>query len=131
MKCNNFDAVIKRLKTAEKDQLIAAVKAHGGSYHFNPDDDSVEKPIITFDTSDEFEGAQDVEIHDVYINENGKLVLSGRPTDDVTDIDGLDPDDVAAGHLHYVTEYMDAAGEVDDVSQSVEEILKDVLSEEN
>ena len=118
MKCNSFDNILKQIRELEKDELIAAVKAHGGLYRFE-DDVFAGKPVITFDTADAFEGAADVEIQQVSVNDDGFLVLTGYPKDDPYAEIELDPDDVAPGHLHYVTEYIPETESVKDVTKEV------------
>lgn len=114
MKCNNFDGIFKQLEDIQKQELMTAVLAHGGSYRFKEKD----RVTITFDTADELDGADDVEVHKVFVNENGKLVISGIPRDELDEIE-LDPEDAAPGHLHYVTEAIPETDGVGDVSISV------------
>lgn len=111
MKCNNFDDILKKLEDFEKQELKAAVLAHGGLYRFEEED----RVTITFDTADELDGADDVEVCQVSVNDNGQLVITGIPRDELDEIE-LDPDDAASGHLHYVTEAIPETDGVGDVS---------------
>lgn len=114
MKCNNFDGILKQLEDIQKQELMTAVLAHGGSYRFKEED----RVTITFDTADELDGADDVEIHKVFVNKNGMLVISGIPRDELDEIE-LDPEDAAPGNLHYVTEAIPKTEEVDSVATPV------------
>lgn len=114
MKCNNFDGILKQLEDIQKQELTTAVLAHGGSYRFKEED----RVTITFDTADELDGADDVEVHKVFVNENGKLVISGIPRDELDEIE-LDPEDAAPGNLHYVTQAIPKTEEVDSVATPV------------
>lgn len=114
MKCNNFDGILKQLEDIQKQELMTAVLAHGGSYRFKEED----RVTITFDTADELDGADDVEVHKVFVNKNGKLVISGIPRDELDEIE-LDPEDAAPGNLHYVTEAIPKTEEVDSVATPV------------
>lgn len=114
MKCNNFDEILKQLEDIQKQELTTAVLAHGGSYRFKEED----RVTITFDTADELDGADDVEVHKVFVNENGKLVISGIPRDELDEIE-LDPEDAAPGNLHYVTQAIPKTEEVDSVATPV------------
>jgi hypothetical protein len=111
MKCNNFDDILKQLEDVEKQELKAAVLAHGGLYRFEEED----RVTITFDTSDALIGASDVEICQISVNDNGELVLSGIPRGEFHEIE-FDPDEAASGHLHYVTEAIPETDGVGDVS---------------
>ena len=114
MKCNNFDGILKQLEDIQKQELTTAVLAHGGSYRFKEED----RVTITFDTADELDGADDVEVHKVFVNENGKLVISGIPRDELDEIE-LDPEDAAPGNLHYVTQAIPKTEKVDSVATPV------------
>lgn len=111
MKCNNFDGILKQLEDIQKQELKAAVLAHGGLYRFEEKD----RVTITFDTSDALIGASDVEICQVSVNDNGELVLSGIPRGEFHEIE-FDPDEAVPGNLHYVTQAIPETDGVGDVS---------------
>lgn len=130
MKCNNFGDILDKLDAIEKEELEAAVRAHGGSYRFKKDD----RMTITFDTADELDGADDVEVCQVSINDKGALVITGIPRDQLDKVE-LDPDDAAPGNLHYITEAILKTRKVNDVTTPVtllsldgKESMRDALS---
>lgn len=114
MKCNNFENLLKQLEQIQRDELRAAVLAHGGSYRFKEED----RVTITFDTSDALIGANDVEICQVSVNDNGELVLSGIPRGEFHEIE-FDPDEAVPGNLHYITEAIPKTEKVDSVASTV------------
>lgn len=119
MKCTNFDNVLKKLAAIEKDELKKAVAAHGGLYRFEEDD----RPIITFDTSDAFNQATDAVICQVSVNDQGYLVLTGIPVGERYEIE-LDPDDVAHGHLRYITEAIPETETLKEIRTQVDVIIR-------
>lgn len=112
----------KKLDELERQELIAAVQAHGGEYVFihidedgdYDDDEQNEAPIVAGATRymDSYE--------DFYISrvefKNGYLSIYGWPKESWSDEDEIDS--VAHGHLGYITDMIEETETVKDVSTS-------------
>lgn len=108
MKGTDFYEAFKQLEALEIDELINAVKAHGGKYVFideNGDqaNDDVNPPIIAgyFKYS---EHPVDILIHRVEL-ENGYLAVYGTDVEGRSDI-ARQVDTIEHGNIHYITEYL-------------------------
>lgn len=116
MKCSNFYYIVKQVKRHEQAELAKALKAHGGSFSFENDD--VDNPIIAVNLDNYEPEPQDVLVNSASLDEHGDIVLSCTGK-----LDGekynVDPNDVFAGHLEYVTSSIPPTDEVDDVTLSV------------
>ena len=112
MKGTDFYALTRKVKAMELDELMLAVKAHGGSFTFE-DQDAAPRIMVNMDNI----GPIDVTITKVSIkNSRHMSILS---------IFGLSDcfygekeiyfNDIAVGHASYITEAIPATNEVDDV----------------
>lgn len=112
----------KKLDAIEREELIAAVNAHGGEYVFihideDGDYDSEEQsdaPIVAASTR-YMDAYEDFYISRVEVK-NGHLYIYGWPTERVADEDEIE--NVAHGHLGYITDMIDETETVKDVSTS-------------
>lgn len=113
----------KKLDELERQELIAAVNAHGGEYAFihideNGDYDSEEQnnaPIVAAATR-YMDAYEDFYISRVEVKD-GHLNIYGWPKEGWADEDEIDS--VAHGHLGYITDMIDETETIKDVSSSV------------
>ena len=113
MKCSDFYRLYHRLHKHEKMELFAAVKAHGGEYRFNVDDDDESAPVVLgFARYDEC--SHDYIISRVAIDGDGYLSVYGidkeLPYAAETEIE------VECGYLGYITSAIPDTEEVSDVT---------------
>lgn len=115
----------KKLDAIEREELIAAVKAHGGEYifiHLDDEDgcDSEElndAPIVAASTR-YMSAYEDFYISRVIMEEGKHLAIYGFLKDGYLD-DEEEIESVAHGHLGYITDMIPETEIVKDVSQSV------------
>lgn len=113
----------KKLDELERQELIAAVNAHGGEYvfiHIDEDGDyDSEKqnnaPIVAASTR-YMDAYEDFYISRVEVKD-GHLNIYGWPKEGWADEDEIDS--VAHGHLGYITDMIDETETIKDVSSSV------------
>ena len=113
----------KKLDELERQELIAAVNAHGGEYvfiHIDEDGnyDSEEQnnaPIVAASTR-YMDAYEDFYISRVEVKD-GHLNIDGWPKEGWADEDEIDS--VAHGHLGYITDMIDETETIKDVSSSV------------
>ena len=113
----------KKLDELEREELIAAVKAHGGEYVFihideDGDYDSEEQnnaPIVAASTR-YMDAYEDFYISRVEVKD-GHLNIYGWSKEGWADEDEIDS--VAHGHLGYITDMIDETETIKDVSSSV------------
>lgn len=113
----------KKLDELERQELIAAVNAHGGEYAFihideNGDYDSEEQnnaPIVAASTR-YMDAYEDFYISRVEVKD-GHLNIYGWSKEGWADEDEIDS--VAHGHLGYITDMIDETETIKDVSSSV------------
>lgn len=112
----------KKLDELERQELIAAVNAHGGEYVFihideDGDYDSEEQnnaPIVAASTR-YMDAYEDFYISRVEVK-NGYLSIYGWPKESWSDEDEIDS--VAHGHLGYITDMIEETETIKDVSTS-------------
>lgn len=112
----------KKLDELERQELIAAVQAHGGEYVFihvdedgdYDDDEQSEAPIVAGSTR-YMDSYEDFYISRVEVK-NGYLSIYGWPKESWSDEDEIDS--VAHGHLGYITDMIEETETVKDVSTS-------------
>lgn len=113
----------KKLDELERQELIAAVKAHGGEYvfiHVDEDGDyddegRNEAPIVAAATR-YMDSYEDFYISRVEVKD-GYLAIYGWPKESWSDEDEIDS--VAHGHLGYITDMIEETETIKDVSSSV------------
>lgn len=113
----------KKLDAIEREELVAAVNAHGGKYVFihvdeDGDYDSEEQnnaPIVAASTR-YMDAYEDFYISRVEVK-NGYLYIYGWPKESCAD--ELEIESVAHGHLGYITDEIPETDTVKDVSSSI------------
>lgn len=113
----------KKLDELERQELIAAVKAHGGEYifiHVDEDGDydmeeQNDAPIVAAATR-YMDAYEDFYISRVEV-ENNYLYIYGWPKESIDDEREIES--IAHGHLGYITDMIDETETVKDVSSSV------------
>lgn len=111
MKHTDFFARTKAIKAEEYKELYAAVKLHGDSYKWKPEE---EHPIIAVNMDGILPLPADVEIYKVSIK-NGRLKLYGIVKEYGNEVD-FQPDEAFAGHLSSIIDYLPPVNGVDDVT---------------
>ena len=111
MKHTNFYELVENIKQQEYNELMTAVKAHGGSYKWDDDD---ERPIIAVNANSCFPNPNDIEVCAISIVD-GILKIDGVDKSEGYPIE-FQTKDVFAGHLSYIIDYLPAIGRMDDVS---------------
>lgn len=121
MKHTNYHQAYRNLDNLERQELIAAVKAHGGEYVFIDEDDEdwSEKdfPIViaSFKYSDE---QSDYNVSRVTVDENGYLTIYGFRKDCDCPSDEGELYYIEFGHIGNITDYIPETEDVKDVSIS-------------
>lgn len=113
----------KKLDEIDRQELIAAVQAHGGEYIFihidedgdYDDEEQNEAPIVAASTR-YMDSYEDFYISRVEVK-NGYLSIYGWPKESWSDEDEIDS--VAHGQLGYITDMIDETETVKDVSSSI------------
>lgn len=115
MKHTNCQAIINEVKALEYEELKRAVEAHGGSYDWTIHDGC--SPVIAINPECSEQEPVDIDVTKVVLR-NGSLEISGVDNTNGEPID-FDIDDIFAGHLSIITDYIPETNVVSDVSQSV------------
>lgn len=118
MKHTDFTPIIDQLRSIEKEELKQAVLAHGGLYRI----DEGHRPAITFPCSDDSDTAEDVEICQVSVNDDGNLCLTGKPYgpfgDSGPEIE-YNPDYLPLGMIGFIIDEIPETNDTKDVSKKV------------
>lgn len=96
MKTANLQPILDAVRNIERQELLAALKAHGGRYSF-PEDG--ERPGIEF--WDEFTGPKSGDVDDVWILKDSSISIAVTAEDKYSYEIGTD--DVYPGHLGAIT----------------------------
>lgn len=104
MKHTDFYKLTQEIKLQEQRELKAAIKSLGGSYEWDIDDDDVERPIIAVNVDGTFPNPADVEIYKVQVV-NDTLEIRGITKEGGDEV-YFEPNDVFAGHLSYIIDYL-------------------------
>lgn len=126
MKHTDFYSLHKKLDAQEREELIAAIRAHGGEYifvHFDEDGDYDEEernnaPIIMAGTRS-MDTYEDFYISRVELENDQYLNIYGWPKEGWTD--ELQLDDFAHGHLEYIIDQIPETDTVQDVTITASE----------
>lgn len=113
MKHTDFYYLFKHVKQHVIDELKAAVKAHGGSYSWEDEDDC---PIVAANPDTSEPEPLDVCIHGISFDTYGDLVFEATGKESGYEIDYLCADDIFAEHIGYIIDYMNDTPDVSDVS---------------
>lgn len=113
MKHSDYQAKVNELKALEYEELRRAIEAHGGSYEWDSKSGG-SYPIIAINSNKSEPEPQDIEITKVTIVE-GCLKISGVDNKYGEPV-AFDTDDIFAGHLSFIIDYLPATDEVSDVS---------------
>lgn len=117
MKHTDFHSLIRKIKEQERQELIKAVIAHGGSYNW---EDEEEKPIIATNAK-YWEDPIDVNITHVYIID-GDLRIYGEEKGSGTPVE-IDPCDVFVGHISYIIDKIPELESIKDTSLNPEVVF--------
>lgn len=112
MKHTDFFARTRAIKAQEYKELYAAVEAHGGVYEWSLSDRS--HPIIAVNVNSICPNPMDMDIYKVSI-QGGILKIYGEDKEYGNDVP-FNPEDVFAGHLSSIIDYIPATGDVEDVT---------------
>lgn len=115
MKHSDYQAKVNELKALEHEELKRAIEAHGDSYEWDSENGG-SYPIIAINSNKSEPEPQDIEITKVAIID-GRLKISGVDNKYGGPVK-FDADDIFAGHLSFIIDYIPATDEVSDVSQS-------------
>lgn len=116
MKSTDTWHVIQDIKRREKDELVRAIKAHGGSYSWYDDekdewlDDEERGPMVVAYTSYSTTGKPtDVVIRSVWLDKNGMLMIDAEESEygNVVDVEWSD---IFVGRIPYITEAIPEVG---------------------
>lgn len=119
MEHSNFSAMCNKIRVQEAEELILALKAHGGEFIWIDDDNDGKElsnpPIIMVNLN---EGPMDVVIHKAWLEgeyECLELLAFGNEWGEQIDID---LDDIAPGHLSFLISHMPVTDKVKSVAIS-------------
>ena len=118
MKHSDFYSKINEIRKQECQELFAAVQAHNGCYEWK---ESEEHPIIAVTPDNTIPNPIDVNVTKVWI-ENGILHLCGEEKNDGYEIE-FKPDEVFAGHLSFIIDYIPETAEMSDTSGSLPKLI--------
>lgn len=113
MKCTNIQTKVEEVKALEFTELRRAIEAHGGSYEWD-EENSGGRPVIAINPDNSEPSPQDIEVTKVAIVD-GNIEISGVDKKYGESVD-FQLDDIFAGHISFITEYIPATDEVSDVS---------------
>lgn len=122
MKCTDTYYALQDIKRQEKDELVAAIKAHGGSYSWYDDekdewlDDEERGPMVAaYTLSNMCDRPSDITVRSVWLNKNGMLRIDAEESEygNVVDVQWSD---IFVGHISYITEAIPATDNVEDVT---------------
>lgn len=120
MKTTNTYPLWKAIDNIERNELRAAVKAHGGRYDFPSD----KRPVVCASFK-HAEHPEDYSVTSVYIDKDTEaLVIMGEPLEWTYSEDVLYY--IEYGHISYITGMIPATEEVSDVSGTP--VLKDAFT---
>lgn len=121
MKHTDYSKEFKALDVKEREELIAAVKAHGGEYVFIDEDDEdedwreCEYPVIAASTR--YSDAQEAYIVSrVTVDEDGRLTIYGFRCEYGCPMDADELCYIEYGHISSITDYILETATVKDVS---------------
>lgn len=119
MKHTDYSKEFKALDAKEREELIAAVKAHGGEYVFIDEDDEDwderEYPVIVASTR--YSDAQeDYTVSRVTVDEDGYLTIYGFRNEYGCPTDADELCHIEYGHISSITDYIPETETVKDVS---------------
>lgn len=112
MKHTDFFAQTRAIKAQEYKELYAAVEAHGGVYQWNPGNGSY--PTIAVNVNCIYPHPRDINIYKVSVREN-VLDIYGKDKEFGNDV-RIKPEEVFAGHLSFIIDYIPSTYTMDDVS---------------
>lgn len=118
MKHTDFTPIIDQLRSIEKEELKQAVLAHGGLYRI----DEEHRPAITFPCSDDSDTAEDVEICQVSVNDDGNLCLTGKPYGPLGDSGPeieYNPDYLPLGMIGFIIDEIPETETIKDLSRNI------------
>lgn len=104
MKHTDFYYLFKHVKQHVIDELKAALKAHGGSYSWETEDDC---PIVAANPDDYEPEPLDVCIHSISVDCYGDFVFEATGKESGYEIDYLCIDDIFVEHIGYIIDNMD------------------------
>ena len=113
MKHTDFYDYFKSIRHHIIDEIKKAVKAHGGKYSWEDED---ECPIVAANPDCSEPEPLDVYVNSILIDDNGDLEIDAVSKETGEDIFYLTIDDVFVEHLGYILDYMKEAPEISDVS---------------
>lgn len=116
MKHTDFFARTRAIKAQEYKELYAAVEAHGGIYEWDLSNGNY--PTIAVNADSTCPNPTDVDIYKVSIQQ-GVLKIYGEDKEYGNDVP-FKPEDVFAGHLSSIIDYIPATRGVEDVTSRQE-----------
>lgn len=111
MEHTDFYCLVKRIKQMEYKEVFEAIQAHGGFYEWDVNSDSY--PIIAVNIDSICPNPMDVVITKAYVK-NNILCLEGEDKEYGNPVQ-FSCDEVFAGHLSYILDYLPATSTVDSV----------------
>lgn len=104
MEHTDYSKLLKHVKQHAIDELKAALKAHGGSYSWETEDDC---PIVAANPDDYEPEPLDVCIHSISVDCYGDFVFEATGKESGYEIDYLCIDDIFVEHIGYIIDNMD------------------------
>lgn len=111
MKCTDMWHVLQDIKRREKDDLVEAIKAHGGSYSWYDKDnkrwlnEDEQGPIVASYAPAWSDGhPKDIMIRSVSLDKNGMLLIDGEEVQWGTYYHDMKWSDIFVGHISCITE---------------------------
>jgi hypothetical protein len=114
MKHSDFGSLVEEVKEKEYQELYKAIEVHGGSCKWDEDE---EHPIIAANPKS-CSSPIDIEVIEVSIRD-GMLVLFGYEKGECWYEMEFEANDVFAGHLSHIIDYIPAVEDVKDVSSPI------------
>lgn len=114
MKHTDFYKLTQEIKLQEQRELKAAIKSIGGCYEWDLDDINTTYPIIAVNVNGMYPYPTDVNIYEVQIVDD-ILEIKGVENESGEEVD-FSPNDVFAGHLSYIIDYLPGDKDVSGVN---------------
>lgn len=110
MRTTNIEPLLEAIKNIEKEDLIAALKAHGGSYHFIEDDEHLLPPIEFYD---DLKGPKAADVNGASVesvSDSGKETIILFITDEDNEQYEIEADDLYPGMMSGITQAITEPG---------------------
>lgn len=115
MKHTIFYNTLENIRCHITNEIKAAVKAHGGKYSWDEDEDW-DAPIVAATPNNCYPEPQDACIHSIEIDPHGEIIIEATRNEYGDEINDLTLDDIFVEDLGFIIDHMEDTPDVFDVS---------------